>query len=201
VAVSTPVWAQDITAPGLKGAPACDGRGETIDIDLFDISAVSQNSAMFGIKAYSNLFSVLNGREGGGGPYSLSLQVHPARGGSRVFNLGFSINSGLPNLGASTQDATGLQPKTTYYAEMTVAGISGAVARRCFMTGGTYTPTNNVLNNGSTGCFSIPGLSRHDIRNCLCGRKSSGGWWKTDGTEQERTNRNNATSTQLGCAN
>ncbi len=65
-------------------------------------------------------------------------------------------------------------------------GASGSVpkqvlARRCFMTGGTY--TMNVAPNTSgqnSGCFSISPLTIHDVRNCWCGRENTLPLFTTD---------------------
>ncbi|MCY4152161.1 MAG: hypothetical protein OXE94_08000 [Aestuariivita sp.] len=83
------------------------------------------------------------------------------------------------------------------FVKMHSLGRGRPLSRRCFMTGGTYTPTNTVIANGSTGCFSISGLSGQDIRNCLYGRTSFG----ASGNSEQNTFRNNATRTSLGVAN
>ncbi len=50
-------------------------------------------------------------------------------------------------------------------------------ARRCFMTGGSYTIAANPIasgpTQGSSGCFTISPLTQQDVRNCWCGRKTT----------------------------
>ena len=207
MAVAAPVWAQDITAPGLIGPPACQGISEIDTFDLAEVRNITGTTARFAPKNVVNLYGLLRSYAGDGGPTSFPIRytVHNAKTGARQgpYNLG-TVDSSNPNFGGSSQNASYPTKTPHYFTVYTTAngfGASRPLTRRCFMTGGTYTPTNADINDGSTGCFSIPGLSRQDISNCLCGRKSSGGWWKTDGTEQERTDRNDATSTHLGCAN
>ncbi len=71
-----------------------------------------------------------------------------------------------------------LSPKTLYYFEL-YAAPSGSIpklvfARRCFMTGGSYTMTVAPNTQGqSSGCFTISPLTQQDVRNCWCGRKST----------------------------
>jgi len=92
---------------------------------------------------------------------------------------------------------SGLAAKTPYYAlvyvdsDSTSCGEGAAITRRCFMTGGTYTPTNTDLANGTNGCFSISSPTGPDIRNCLCGRTAL----FNDATE------NSAARCALVCAN
>ncbi len=58
---------------------------------------------------------------------------------------------------------------------VTSSGNEGIVfARRCFMTGGTYTMTVAPNTSGrNSGCFTISPLTQQDVRNCWCGRKTT----------------------------
>ena len=197
MAFAGPVWGQTITAPGLVGQPACAGTGETDDLDVMDIRTITSNSAVVQMKVYNNLYSELRSRSGDGGitSFNISLGIYDAGTGSRAFSQGFTINSAIPNLGSSNQNSTGLSPNTPYYAVVSVQSPSMILERRCFMTGGTYTPSNESGQDGyssqlSSGCFSISPRTFQDIRNCLCGRSRI---WTNDAqnTAQRRT---------LGCA-
>ncbi len=67
--------------------------------------------------------------------------------------------------------------KTSYYLEVNVtsSGHEDIVfARRCFMTGGTYTMNVAPGTEGqNSGCFSISPLTQQHVRNCWCGRKTT----------------------------
>ncbi len=76
-----------------------------------------------------------------------------------------------------------LTAKTNYYAELFV-DATGSIpkqlfARRCFMTGGTYTMTVAPGTEGrNSGCFSISEFKGtmdtiQHVRNCWCGRKTT----------------------------
>ncbi|MCY4226822.1 MAG: hypothetical protein OXF20_03835 [Gammaproteobacteria bacterium] len=82
------------------------------------------------------------------------------------------------------------------YTTATGFGESNPFLRRCFMTGGAYTLSNEsgqpgFDNTASSGCFSISPLTRLDVRNCLCGRSRL--WNDND--------QNTAQRRSLGCAN
>ena len=205
--VGAPAWAQTITAPGLVGQPACAGPGETDDPLSGSVKAITTSGVTINIDAYSNLYGALRAQTGDGGPtlFPIQFYIRDARTGTIVAAAtagGGTRSSGSPNLNATGDlPRSGLNPNTLYVltVETTASGFgeSRPLMRRCFMTGGTYTPTNTVIDNGSTGCFSISPRTPQDVRNCLCGRS---GWWTT-GNSTENTARNNATKTSLGCAN
>ena len=204
VAFAGPVWAQTITAPGLKGQPACAGTGEVDNPLSGSISAVGTNQATLQIDAVSNLYSSLRAQAGDGGPteFIIQFKAYNAKTNSQQGSIGTfaTVNSGSPNLAASTQVPFGLSARTPYYVVVytTATGFGEArpLMRRCFMTGGTYTPSNEsgqsgFVANTTSGCFSISPRTFQDIRNCLCGRSRI---WTNDAqnTAQRRT---------LGCAN
>ena len=203
VAFAGPVWAQTITAPGLVGQPACAGTGEITDINFGTISAVGNTSAVFTYVNISNLYSILRSRSGDGGAtvFPIRYRLYNNRTGAQVADNPPStvIESGNPNFTAAPTTFSGLSARTPYYVVVyttaTGFGESRPFLRRCFMTGGTYTPSNEsgqpgYVANTTSGCFSISPRTFQDIRNCLCGRSRV---WNDDdqNTAQRRT---------LGCA-
>jgi len=170
--MAAPVVAQStVTAPGLTGPSACVTQGELADYDVMDIGTITPNSAVIEVKAFSNLFGALGGGgDGGASEFGIVYSIHNAKTGSRLVRAGVrTVNSGSPDLFVNSYTRSGLSPNTPYYASVSIFD-STVLARRCFMTGGTYTPTHTDHLTGNTGCFSISGLSFQDIRNCLCGR-------------------------------
>ncbi len=109
-----------------------------------------------------------------------------------VYNAGTKTRVGRASLGdiSTTRNIsarntalarTGLSTKTVYYLEV-YAEPTGSIqkqvfARRCFMTGGTYTiaakPIASGPTEGSTGCYTISPLTQQHVRNCWCGRKTT----------------------------
>ena len=175
---AAPVAAQTITAPGLIGSPACVTQRELADYDVMDIGTITPNSAVIEVKAFNNLYGALGGG-GDGAPseFSIVYSIHNAKTGSRLVRAGVrTVNSGSPNLFTNGYTRSGLSPNTLYYASVSVFN-STVLARRCFMTGGTYTITNqstDIAHNGSNGCFTISPRTYQDVRNCLCGRGNTG---------------------------
>ena len=201
--LAAPVSAQTITAPGMIGQPACAGPGETDDPVSGSVSNITANSANTTTDLYSNLYGALRAQAGDGGPTSfpLTLYIRNAITNAVVVNNAYrlSISSSNQDLIAVSAAHT-LSPKTAYVVTLETSasgfGESRPLLRRCFMTGGTYTPSNEsgqpgFDNTASSGCFSISPLTRLDVRNCLCGRSRI---WNDDA--QNTTARQN-----LGCAN
>ncbi|MCY4308205.1 MAG: hypothetical protein OXC57_08030 [Rhodobacteraceae bacterium] len=92
------------------------------------------------------------------------------RGGAQSFAF---ISSGSPTYAGGSATTTGLDMKTRYYVDYYVAksGFADQVfARRCFMTGGSYTMAVDPAAGQTSGCFSISPRTIQDVRNCLCGR-------------------------------
>ena len=204
MAFAGPVWAQTITAPGLVGQPACAGTGEVTDLVSGTISAVTTTGARLTIPTISNLYSALRSRVGDGGPTSfpIAYKIYNNRTGIRITNevISQTITTSNPNYNSQPLSLGNLSQRTpymiVYYTTATGFGESRPLLRRCFMTGGTYTPSNESGQPGfnsqlSSGCFSISPRTFQDIRNCLCGRSRI---WTNDAqnTAQRRT---------LGCAN
>ena len=153
--------------------------------------------------AYSNLYSALRAQAGDGGPTSFTIQYYVRNDRTNAQAASASagqITSGAPNLNGGLLPISGLSSNTPYVftIETTASGFGETrpLLRRCFMTGGTYTPSNesgqpSFSNQLSSGCFSISPRTPNDVRNCLCGRSRI---WNDDdqNTAQRRT---------LGCAN
>ena len=146
---AAPVWAQTVTAPGLVGQPACVGPGETDDPVSGSVSGITANRANTTTEAYSNLYSALRAQAGDGGPTSfpLTLYIRNAITNAVVVNNAYrlAISFSNQNLIALTSGHT-LSPKTPYVVtlETSASGFGEArpLMRRCFMTGGTYTLSN-----------------------------------------------------------
>ena len=205
MAFAGPVWAQTITAPGLVGQPACAGTGEYVDINFGTISAVATASATFAAPRIANVYSQLRSRSGDGGAteFPTNIKVYNARTGAQAGSTQVLANFRQAYTGLNTDftfTLSGLTARTPYYVVVytTATGFGEArpLLRRCFMTGGTYTPSNEsgqpgFVANTTSGCFSISPRTFQDIRNCLCGRSRI---WTNEAqnTAQRRT---------LGCAN
>jgi len=196
----TGAQAQTITAPGLNGPGACAGQAETAAINVGTITSVATNTANFRAPRIVDMFGKLRSRAGDGAPalFPTRIKVYNARTGAQAGSTQIiaMFSSSYKQLNTTFNFAlSGLTPKTPYYALVyTTASGFGELApltRRCFMTGGTYTPTNTDLANGTNGCFSISSPTGPDIRNCLCGRTAL----FNDATE------NSAARCALGCAN
>ncbi len=92
VAVSTPVWAQDVTAPGLVGQPAClGGYVHNVDGNHLGLNAnVPNGDGMLGV--FTNNFEMitytfLRGRLGGDSSimeFPLKLRLINGRTGAQV---------------------------------------------------------------------------------------------------------------------
>ncbi|MCY4289529.1 MAG: hypothetical protein OXC63_13180 [Aestuariivita sp.] len=201
--MAAPVWAQSITAPGLIGSAACAGPGEATAPVSGSVTNVSTTGVTLLSGTYNNLFSALRALSGDGGPTEFVIQykVRNARTNAQAATASAGrITSSNPNLNASNLPISSLAAKTAYVytVETTASGFGEArpLLRRCFMTGGTYTPANEsgqpgFVANTTSGCFSISPRTPQDIRNCLCGRSRI---WNNDA-------QNTAARAALGCAN
>ncbi|MCY3997557.1 MAG: hypothetical protein OXF07_15585 [Rhodobacter sp.] len=204
--VAAPVAAQTtINAPGLIGPTACAGQGEAVDTNLGTITTVNNTSAVFTAPRIANMYSILRSRGGDGGPteFPTNIKVYNAKNGTQAGSTQVIANfrSVYTELNtAFTFTLSSLTEKTPYYAVVyTTArgyGEGNPLTVRCFMTGGTYTPSNEsgqpgYVANTTSGCFSISPRTHQDVRNCLCGRSRI---WNDDA-------QNTAARTGLGCAN
>ncbi len=107
--------------------------------------------------------------------------VYNASTKASVYKSAANLVNSENNYSGESQALPGLTAKTNYYVEV-YAAASGSIpkqvfARRCFMTGGTYTISAGAIasgpTEGSTGCYTISPLTQQDVRNCWCGRKTT----------------------------
>ncbi|MCY4276292.1 MAG: hypothetical protein OXE81_00405 [Gammaproteobacteria bacterium] len=198
---AAPVAAQTITAPGLVGPTACLGTSEVDTFDLADVTNITASSARLTLKNVNNLYSQLRASSGDGGPTSFPIRytyTNAKTGQKSATTVITEVTSGSPNFGGTNQNLGFTMRTPHYFTIFTTAagwGESRPLTRRCFMTGGTYTPSNEdgqpgYVANTTSGCFSISPRTYQDVRNCLCGRSRI--WNNDDQNTAERRN--------LGCA-
>ena len=176
-----------VTSNGRVGSTACLNQ-EEIDAGDLPITALSTTSVTYTTPTIT--WDQYVGR----------LGDTPAPASARIFydvlkadtkrsetgQLG-RLNSG-GQVDTQTVNATGLSAKTLYYVETAVQARDAednviesipeqVFARRCFMTGGTYTIAANPIasgpTEGSTGCYTVSPLTIQHVRNCWCGRKTT----------------------------
>jgi len=198
--------AQTITAPGLVGPKACLGTSEVDTFDLAEVTDITTSSARLTIKNVNNLYSQLRSMSGDGGPTSFPIRytyTNAKTGAKSAVNVITTVDSSNPNFGGSNPN-TGFAARTPFYFTVyTTAngwGESRPLTRRCFMTGGSYTITNqsfDIANTGSNGCFSISPRTPLDVRNCLCGRGARG---RVTFNGQTETYDYSSFQSSLGCA-
>ncbi|MCY4322556.1 MAG: hypothetical protein OXD00_02565 [Gammaproteobacteria bacterium] len=181
VVVAAPVWAQNVTAPGLIGQPACRG-GYVHNIDgnhLGVNTSVINGAGMQGI--FTNNFagvtySFLRGRVGGDSSVSefpLKLRLINSNTGAQTHLIELGTVTSTTAVGRATNNiqVAAKTPYTAiYYADVTGLGEANPINSVCFMTGGTY--ATSTLSSGTSGCFSISPRTPFDVRNCLCGRSN-----------------------------
>ena len=169
-----------VTSSGREGPTTCVGEQE-IDAANMPITALSTSSVT--VTVPQTTWSAYVGRFGDGGRPTGSASVGAAvfnaktgsrRGGAQSFAF---ISSGTPTFAGGSRTISGLAEKSVYYVEYYVAK-SGfdtvSIARRCFMTGGTYSfPAHTGSLQTTTGCFAISPRTREDVRNCWCGRRNT----------------------------
>ena len=174
--MAAPVAAQTtVTSSGREGPTTCIGSPE-IDAANMPITALSTTSVT--VTAPQVTWSQVLARLGDGqAPANsiISVNVFNAETGTAAGNSGVVgvISSSSPTYAGGSVARTGLAARTLYYIEVD-AGITGqagqTLARRCFMTGGSYTMTVDPAAGQTSGCFSISPLTQQHVRNCLCGR-------------------------------
>ena len=181
------VTATPIMTKGLVGSSACTGvsaisgyavtpvvRGST------DGTSVSITVISFGF-AYAK--SVLFPDDSSITEITTRLEVRNSKTNELIgsgFNLGNLMSSSTDETAQFSNTQTGLTPKTPFYIVLYATatgnpsslGLENPLARTCYMSGGTYTPTRIPYGDGGNGCFSISPLEPMHIRNCLCGRES-----------------------------
>ena len=164
-----------VTSSGREGPTACLSQ-EEINAGNMPITALSTTSVTYTAPAIT--WNEYVGRLGDTpAPASARVfyEVFKADKGQRQVGARANLSSG-GQVGTRTESVTVLSAKTSYYVEVTVTatGIPEQVfARRCFMTGGTYTMNVAPGTEGqNSGCFSISPLTQQHVRNCWCGRKT-----------------------------
>ena len=170
-----------VTSNGRAGQTACMDQAE-VNAESFSITEIKPSFIRYTTPAVT--WTQYTGRLGDTTPpinVNIRATVYDARTETAAVSsvLLANINSSLDYSGTNTPlIRAGLSAKTPYYLEV-YADSSGSIpkqvfARRCFMTGGTYTMTVTPNTQGrSSGCFSISPLTQQDVRNCWCGRKTT----------------------------
>ncbi len=179
-----PVAAQTtVTSNGREGPTACLDQGE---VDALSFSITALNTATVSYTTPPITWNQYVGRLGDTTP-PLKANIYVG-----VYNAGTKVILGRAFLGdiSTTRNISahntplargGLSAKTVYYLEVYADPIGSipkqVFARRCFMTGGTYTMTVAPGTQGkSSGCFSISEQTGYNwssaqhVRNCMCGR-------------------------------
>ncbi len=174
-----------VTSSGREGPTACLGQ-EEVNAANFPITDLSTTSITYTTPAIT--WNEYVGR----------LGDTPAPAGARIFYEVFGVGKmeravaterAILSSGGQVESqsftSAGLSAKTLYYVETAVVARDAdnnpvdnipaqVFARRCFMTGGTYTMNVPPGTEGdNSGCFSISPLTQQDVRNCWCGRKTT----------------------------
>ncbi len=178
-----------VTSSGREGPTACLSQ-EEINAGNMPITALSTTSVTYTAPAIT--WNEYVGRLGDV-PAPANARIiftvyNVDAGGTKPFFI--NLNSG-GQANALSRNETGLSAKTLYYVDAVVHAVGAdnniisniptqVFARRCFMTGGTYTmnaaPGTGAQgheNNFNSGCFSISPLTQQHVRNCWCGRKNT----------------------------
>ncbi|MCY4148013.1 MAG: hypothetical protein OXF73_01410 [Gammaproteobacteria bacterium] len=174
-----PAWSQTtVTSNGREGQTACVGVAE-VDAANMPITALSTSSVTVTVPEVT--WSQVLARLGDGqAPVNAVVyaEVINARTRVRAGSLGLLgiISSTSPTYAGGPQALSGLAERSLYHVEIYASPAGKPVqylARRCFMTGGTYTMTANPAAGQTSGCFSISPRTREDIQNCWCGRRNT----------------------------
>ena len=106
---------------------------------------------------------------------TVTAKIRNLRTNTDVQTIDLGTVTSSQDLSGSTTNVT-VTANTPYvvivYTDFAGHGENNPMSINCYMTGGTYTPTNTVFDRGSTGCFTISPRTPQDIRSCLCGRNS-----------------------------
>ncbi len=178
-ALAAPAAAQTtVTSSGREGPTAClEGQSE---INAENLSIMALSTASVTLTTSSITWNEYVGRLGdtpAPAEANVNVAVYSGRTNSLVRQGGSVFSSTVPYAGESGTLPV-LAPKTSYYLEVAVTAIGiprQVFARRCFMTGGTYTMTVDPsgAQGRNSGCFTISPLTIQDVRNCWCGRKTT----------------------------
>ncbi len=168
-----------VTSSGRTGEAACLDKSQ-VNAGNLPITTLSTTSITFTVPQITwNQYVGRLGDRPAPAQATRYSRVLNARTNSIVGQSASGLSSGAV-ASSFNRNQGGLSAKTLYYADVLVtsAGLPTQVfARRCFMTGGTYTISANPIasgpTQGSTGCFTISPLTVHDVRNCWCGRRNN----------------------------
>ena len=183
IGLTAPVAAQTtVTSNGREGPTACVGVNE-LNAANMPITALSTSSVT--ITAPQVTWSqVTASLDGGQAPLFSQIYVGVYNGRTKVLTNSTEAGTPVATISSGTDYAggslnrTGLAARTPYYIEVRAVPQSRpaqVLARRCFMTGGTYTMNVAPGSSGpsglvTSGCFAITPRTMQDVRNCLCGR-------------------------------
>ncbi len=186
--IAAPVAAQTtVTSNGREGQTTCVGVAEINDSN-FPITAMTTSSVT--VTAPQVTWSQVVAPLGDGqAPTNATITVRVYSAANRMGadnhlanGLEGTISSSSQTYAGGSVVRSGLSENTLYYVTLE-AGPAGRdtqiLARRCFMTGGTY--TMNVAPGTSdgggalvtSGCFAISPRTPQDVRNCWCGRQNN----------------------------
>ena len=190
-----------MTSSGREGPTTCVGSAE-VNAANMPITALSTSGVT--VTAPEVTWSqVLAPLGDGQAPVNavVAVTVSNAPTGSEVGSLGGLgiISSGSPTYAGGSQALSGLAARSLYHVEIYASPAGRPVqylARRCFMTGGSYTMAVNPASGQTSGCFSISPRTIQDVRNCFCGRGNNSP--RTLGLFTDET-QNQALRDSLGC--
>ena len=175
-----PAWAQtSVTSSGREGPTACVGSAE-VNAANMPITALSTSGVTVTVPEviWSQVLAPLGDAQAPANAV-VAVTVSNAQTGSEVGSLGVLgiIRSSSPTYAGGSSTRTGLAARTLYHVTV-VASPAGnlrsqVIARRCFMTGGSYTMAVNPASGQTSGCFSISPRTIQDVRNCWCGRTNT----------------------------
>ncbi len=174
------VGAQNVTAPGLKGNPACAG-GYLMQKNLAALDstnnadAVTNTSLPFKLSTlinWTNLRGLLGIADNPVSSITVYGKVKNTRTNTDVRTIDLGAVTSGQNPSYATTNVT-LTAKTPYviilYTDYSGLREENPFAVQCFMTGGTYNVTDTFV-GGRSGCLQLN--DSFDIRNCLCGRSN-----------------------------
>ena len=180
-----PVVAQTtVTSAGRDGLTACLDKMQ-VDAGNIPITALSTTSVTFTNPNITwEKYVTRLGDVPAPAKAFVSFGVYNADTDSLIGRTFVTLTIGQ-SFSSRTIQRSGLAAKTLYYLQATVQAQNArdepiqsipdqVFARRCFMTGGTYTMNVAPGTEGrNSGCFSISPLTQQHVRNCWCGRKTT----------------------------
>ncbi len=167
-----------VTSNGRDGPTTCLNQEEEVNAANLPIMALSTTSVTYSAPAIT--WNEYVGRLGDTTPPTSAQLIYVVKNASTdtvVGRIPTPLTSGV-TVPSQTDDISNLSTKTSYYLEVNVTSSSHediVFARRCFMTGGTYTMTvdPNSTQGRNSGCFTVSPLTIQHVRNCWCGRKTT----------------------------